>query len=205
MRAWRLTVGIAWKGSFAHRISDRFEPSRTIHTWRPWMQPWPDLEPLSPRRILAKGTIAASRFGGCAETGRRRPQRCSALRWSRHCGGLIDHFAGGATQKHVATRAFAIVVAGDILRSTVAIRSVPPGERLSLPQHRCGWLRCLSCRGPFMDPATFKLTGWRLVEPINFTRPKGGRRDFGHSDGGGGAGRLGTEFRSGCGATSGQG
>ena len=56
-----------------------------------------------------------------------------------------------------------------------------------------------------MDPATFKLTGWRLVQPINFTRPKGGRRDFGHSDGGGGAGRLETEFRSGCGATSGQG
>ncbi len=32
-----------------------------------------------------------------------------------------------------------------------------------------------------MDPATFKLTGWRLVQPINFTRPKGGRRDFRHS------------------------
>ena len=23
-----------------------------------------------------------------------------------------------------------------------------------------------------MDPATFKLTGWRLVQPINFTRPR---------------------------------
>ena len=56
-----------------------------------------------------------------------------------------------------------------------------------------------------MDPATFKLTGWRLVQPINFIRPTGGRRYFRHSDGGGGAGRLGTEFRSGCGATSVQG
>lgn len=32
-----------------------------------------------------------------------------------------------------------------------------------------------------MHPASVKLTGWRLVQPINFTRPKGGRRDFGHS------------------------
>jgi hypothetical protein len=139
VHAWRLTAGIAWKGSFAHRISDRFEPSRTIHTWRSWMQPWPDLKPLSPRRILAKGTIAASCFGAAlkrADVGHNDV----ALRGRATCGGLIDHFVGGAAQKPFATRAFAIVVAGDILRSTVAIRSVPPGERLSLPRHRSGGL-----------------------------------------------------------------